>query len=50
MLPGMHQKVADFIGISVHGLDDRGHFHEVGPGTDHVDDFHWFLLNTHGFK
>ena len=44
MLPGMHQQMLDLVGILVHGLDDRGHFHEVRPGTDHVDDFHRILL------
>ena len=44
MLPGMHQQMLDFVGISVHGFDDRRHFHEIGPGADDIDDFQRVLL------
>ena len=39
VLAGVDEEVLDLLGVFVHGLDDRGHFHEVGAGTDDVDDF-----------
>ena len=40
VLAGVDEEVLDFVRVSVHGLDDRGHFHEVGAGADDVEDFH----------
>jgi hypothetical protein len=40
LLAGMHQQMFDLILVTIHGLDDRRHFHEVGPCADNINDLH----------
>jgi hypothetical protein len=34
----MHDEVADRICILLERFMQRGHFHEIGPGSDYADD------------
>ena len=40
VLTGMDKEVLDLLGIFIHGLDDRGHFHKIRPGADDIQNFH----------
>lgn len=48
VLAGMDEEMADPFGICVHGLDDRGHFHEVRASTDNIQYLHKHLHLSKG--
>ncbi len=39
VLPSMNEKVLNLLWISVHRLDDRGHFHKIRACADDIYDF-----------
>lgn len=40
VLAGMDENMIECLGVSIHYLDDRRHFHEIRAGAYHVDHFH----------
>ena len=40
VLTGMNEDMIEFLGIPIHCLNNRRHFHKIGAGAYHIDYFH----------